>query len=303
MIFIVGVGRSGTSLIQSMLNAHPDIAFIPEINYIRRFLATQTLERIAKRAGVNGLIELLLKDNRLQRLEIDLKSLLEWVDPQSRELRVDIYRAILQKHLKNEGKTIPGDKDPRSVEYLAVIAKYFPKAYIVHIIRDPRDILLSKMNAEWSRDRSVYLHVLANKVQLMMGMQEFKLFGERYIEIKYEELLADPEKTLKRLCEDLGIQYHDSMLDYTDSSRKLVADDEMAWKKETLGPLLKSNVGKWKNGLSSWNVAMVEELVDIAFDHYDYVKSKPQLRVGQRVIITLIKPLFHAVTVLRRAIK
>ena len=303
MIFIVGVGRSGTSLMQSMLNAHPDIAFIPEINYIRRFLATKTLELVVKRSGLKGVKELLLNDNRLCRLDVDLKSLIEKVYSHGRELNVDLYRAILEVYLKNEGKTISGDKDPRSIEYLSVIANIFPNAYIVHIIRDPRDVLLSKLNAEWSKDKSPYFHVLANKIQLMMGLRGMKLFGERYIEIKYEELLAEPEKALKSLCEDLGVQYNDAMLDYTDSSRKLVADDEMVWKRETLGPLLKSNVGKWRDNLNRWNIAMVEELVDIAFDHYDYVKSKPLLSVGQRVIINLLKPLFYVVTVLWRVIK
>jgi hypothetical protein len=59
-VFIVGVGRSGTSLLHSMLNAHTRVCFPPEINFIRRFLATPQLEETLRQQGVDAVVHLLV---------------------------------------------------------------------------------------------------------------------------------------------------------------------------------------------------------------------------------------------------
>ena len=72
MIFIVGVGRSGTSLLHSILNAHSEVTFIPEINFIRRFLSSSILTDLYKSKGDNGLINMLETDSTIKRLNIEI---------------------------------------------------------------------------------------------------------------------------------------------------------------------------------------------------------------------------------------
>ena len=67
------------------------------------------------------------------------------------------------------GKPRVGDKDPRCIEFLPLLARHWPAAHVVHVIRDPRAVLASKKKAAWSRHRSVVTHVFANRVQLRAG--------------------------------------------------------------------------------------------------------------------------------------
>lgn len=289
MIFIVGVGRSGTSLLQSMLNTHSKIGFIPEINFIRRYLITNKLEDIYNKKGKAGLIDFLLNDKLLKRLPIDLDKVLDAIDLNSSNFPLAIYKRILDENLKKENKDIPGDKDPRSIEFLPQINNLFPDIVIINVIRDPRDILLSKMNADWSKKRPYYFHILANKIQLRMGIRNSMLFDDQYIEVKYEELISNSEEVLRSICQRLGLEYEARMLDYYDSSLKLVSEEEMPWKKETLGPLLSENMNKWKDLLGNWQVALTEGIVDIAFDHYKYTKIDPPLNPMKRILVKIVK--------------
>ena len=112
-------------------------------------------------------------------------------------------------------------------------------------------MLASKKKAAWSRHRSVLAHVFANRVQLRAGRRDGpRLFGSRYHEVVYEELLANPRAVLHDLAGRLGLDYEEGMLAFGGAAEALVSADELAWKRETLGPLLAANAGKWRRDLS-----------------------------------------------------
>lgn len=259
-MFVVGVGRSGTSLIQSMLAAHSQLAFPPETSFIRRYIAEKQLEFTWNKRGDEALRETISEDPKLQRLTIDFTSLIEeFRDYQPSHRDVMFYEAILKATTEEQQKLWAGDKDPKSIELLPLIHNYWPQTHIVHIIRDPRDVLVSKKKAKWAASRHTWQHIFANRVQLKLGRQEGrKLFGELYHEIRYSDLLQNPEETLHRLCDKLDIEYEPAMLDFSETAKQLVSKEEASWKKETMGPLLKSNPGKWKTGLKSAEIALTE---------------------------------------------
>ncbi|MBD3224963.1 MAG: hypothetical protein GF313_09545, partial [Caldithrix sp.] len=117
-LFIVGVGRSGTSLLQSMLNAHSQIIFIPEINYIRRFLRTSALEKLYAKQGRAGLLEFLSADDLISRLQLDIEDTFSGFDFEGPEPALRIYRTLLTAYAGRESSALIGDKDPRSIEHL-----------------------------------------------------------------------------------------------------------------------------------------------------------------------------------------
>jgi hypothetical protein len=272
-IFIVGVGRSGTSLLQSMLNAHPDIAFIPEINYIRRFLFTNKLKRAGQSGSASAVVELLNNDTKLRRLYEDYHFLLKDIGKDMLSLEKHIYLDILEKYRIEEKKTFIGDKDPRAVELLSKIREMFSGALIINMVRDPRDVLVSKMKADWSKDRPYIIHILINNFQMAISRQHEKTLDDRYLNLVYEHLIADPQPALVPIFQKLGIEFDDRIFEFRRSSKKLVHSSEMQWKKNTLGPLLKNNSDKWKSSLSRFQVFLVESIVYHAFTHYGYQKT------------------------------
>jgi hypothetical protein len=283
LVFVVGVGRSGTSLLQSMLNAHPAICFAPETSFLRRLVATGVLERLFRSAGPHAVASFLERDALVARLGIERSELRVLVLAQGAQFgAAGLYRDLLSAccRQRKKGAAFIGDKDPRSVELLKLMKKLLPDAFVLHITRDPRDVLASKKKAEWSRGRSVLAHLFAHRVQERMGREWGPaLFGARYLELRYEELVAQPTATLERACAVLGIEFDARMLDFAASSRELVAPDEMAWKQETLGPLV-DNRNKWHEALTSWEVALAEAVCADALRQNGYA---PSTRAGMAV--------------------
>jgi hypothetical protein len=272
-VFIVGVGRSGTSLLHSMLNAHTQVCFPPEINFIRRFLATRELEETLKRGGIGAVVDLLEGDDHVSRLGLAPEEVSRAIQEMGAEFSAaGLYQRFLRLYADKRGGAIwVGDKDPRTVEYLVTLKRHFPDAVILHIVRDPRDVLVSKKKAAWSRDHPSIYHIFANRVQLKLGREQGRdLFKERYFELSYRDLLLRPEEILHHICELMEIDYEPGMMDFIESSKELVAEEEMQWKKETLGPLLGANRGKWLRELSEWEILLTELTCREALDLIGY---------------------------------
>lgn len=273
-LFIVGVGRSGTSLLQSMLASHPLLSFSAETAFVRRFVARARLRTAISHGNLKAAEVLLKGDSYFKRTGIDPKILLQRVNERGAVTDAAVYLEMLKMQAEHNGKPIAGDKDPRCVEYLGLIRAVLPDAHVIHAIRDPRDVLLSRKRAKWSSGRSTTAHAFAARVQLELGCQQGPaLFGERYHEIIYENLVQDPEAVLGCLCDRIGVPYDSAMLDFAGAAKKLVTPEEMEWKKETMGPLLRGNNGKWKNALSKREIALVEESVSRPFDSGVYRRS------------------------------
>jgi hypothetical protein len=183
-----------------------------------------------------------------------------------------LYRELLAVYCgRRQDAAFIGDKDPRSVELLALMKRLFPEAFVIHIVRDPRDVLASKKKAQWSRGRSALAHLFAHRVQARLGREwGARLFGNRYVEVRYEDLIAEPAAVLGRICATLGIAFHARMLEFSTSSRELVAQDELEWKRETLGPLLADNRDKWSAELTPWEIALADAVCRDALREHGY---------------------------------
>lgn len=300
-IFIVGVGRSGTSLLQSMLASHSDLSFLPETAFIRNYIAVNKLKTIIHTKGVSSALDIVSNDKTLSRVEFDFSKCLS---ASLQNIDLECYKKMQINAMDSTGKSRYGDKDPRLIEFLPVVKQSFPEAFVVNIIRDPRDVLSSKKKAAWSAGRSTMFYAFANRVQLRLARKlGSKLFGKRYIEIVYEDLIKEPEAQLKTLCNKLDLIYENSLLDFGKQAKKLVSKAEESWKKETLGPLLSNNVDKWKQQLNDREVALTElSCVDaLEIGNYKNSNAIKKLSITTKVgvylshgIIVLLTPMYMA---------
>jgi hypothetical protein len=184
------------------------------------------------------------------------------------------YRLLLEDVRNNENVKIAGDKDPQLIEYMSGTAKVFSEAQFIHLVRDPRDVLLSKKKAKWSKGKPSWYHIFANYVQLKLGeWQGRQLPADKYLIITYEDLLNAPEDTVAEICGFLNVNFEQQMLSFQEKAKELVSEEETQWKKETMGPLLKNNTGKWKGKLAYWEVALTEKLCKQAFKIGNYKSS------------------------------
>jgi len=271
-LFIVGVGRSGTSLLQSMIGANSNVSMSPETGFIRRYL----ISSIFNRANIKVSSEELNNDTHLKRLNIDFKEYGEVID---------VY-PFFQELSKTSGFRYLGEKDPKLIESLSALNELFPDCRVLHIYRDPRDVYLSKKKASWSSEQSVFRKLLASSAQIKL-LNRFKNSTNKseIFEIKYEDLISNPKKVLNSVCHYLQVGFEDKMLDFQDVSKLLVAKDELSWKKETFGPLLSSNSRKWVNELSDEEVYLVQLCNREIFKLGKYEFSNVKLPFFKRIIL------------------
>lgn len=279
LFYIVGVGRSGTTLVMSMLNAHPDIGTPPETHFVSSHIMT------AGRLPSGSWRIRLAGDHRIQRLGLDVEAVLASVfGPDTDVVPVDVYWALLDAWREKAGVSIVGDKSPKYVEILPVLNRIAPQARVIHVIRDPRGVFLSRRNAAWSADRAAWKHLVAYSAQYSEGRENGpKYFGERYREIVYERLLADPQEELEGLCSFLGVRYDPAMLDFSESAAEIIAEDERAWKGAAAGPLLRGNADRWRKELTPAEISKIESGCPQPFEDGLYTATTSSRGLGNRL--------------------
>ena len=277
MIFIVGVGRSGTSLLQSMLHSHPSIRFLPETQFLRNYVLTK------KKFKNTELLDSIKYDPKFNRYKLNKGKLKNTSNP------LHLYKSIIDQY-SDHSITYVGEKDPRMIDYLPRLKNYFPKAKVLHIIRDPRDVVLSRTKAEWSKKWPFFLHAYLYNAQLERGRNLGKIcFAENYNEIYYEQLIDQPKETLIKICKFLDIPFNPEMLNFGKHAKGLVDEKEIAWKKETLGPLLNKNKEKWKKELTDYQIRLIQMSCKKNFTKHPYQLEKLNLKTINRFNIFLHK--------------
>jgi hypothetical protein len=213
-VVVLGVSRSGTTLLKQMLDRHPDLA-IPTESY---FLP-QLWDRHGQRPDREAFLADLPRLARLRDWDVSVSEIGERLprDPSFAEAVQSIYQAYADAR----GKPRFGDKTPSYMQQLELLERAFPDARYAHLIRDGRDAALSflalsrKPTFNLARPRGVggFADQWRREVE---GARRFsrKRLGDRYCEVRYEDLVADPEASLGRLCGVLELEFDPAMLDY-----------------------------------------------------------------------------------------
>ncbi len=231
-----------------MLSAHSNIHFQVETHFFKRFILPFLVHKKLP------LKDELLEDKFLKRLDSSIRSKI--IDKRYSGL-YDLKSAFLE--IIRAECSIWGDKDTEYVRYIEHLWHIFPEATLIHVIRDPRDVVNSRVKTEWGKNRGIAFHSAEYSYYIREVLRKgSKLFAGKYFEVRYEDLIIDPRNTLKTLCQHLGIPYESSMLRYQQESKRLVTSDERDWKQNLNKAIIRDNLRKWKSDLDSREVAMVE---------------------------------------------
>jgi hypothetical protein len=260
-LFIVGAARSGTTLVQRLLDAHPMLAVVNETYWVLRALwepTGLTREGLVTRA----LIEQLMASPKFDRMGLSVDDLTRLM-PSDVAITYDRYvSSLFDLYAARRGKPLAGDKSPGYVRRMAQLHELLPSARFVHIIRDPRDVCLSML--EWSSGENaagqfgtwaedpVTSTALYWRLSVGLGRQfGAQLGGEIYHEVRYENLVASPESTVTRLCTFLGIPYDPCMTRYHEGKTRTKPG--------------KSSKGQWlpvTPGLRNWTNQLPAEAIE-----------------------------------------
>ena len=204
--FFVGCGRSGTTLVRALVGAHPAIAIPPESHFVVA-QAPRRGEPFDRGALVDGLAA----SDRFALWELDR------ADVAAAVARVagypDAVRAVFAPWAERAGKPRYGDKTPGYVVHLPVIARLFPEAVFVHVIRDGRDVAASFL--AWAGPPAPRRPPATGRCGSAGADGPGRALGPgRYHELRYEDLVADPEPALRAVCDAVGLAFDAAMLDH-----------------------------------------------------------------------------------------
>lgn len=142
-IFIVGAPRSGTTLMRNMLNRHPAIAISRETEFYhyiyRRRRIFGSLSDLGNR---KRLVKEYLSTQRIQRMNLDLQALEQKLLEEGVTYEA-LFASLLSFYARAHGKRRCGEKTPQHALFTEVLCRWYPDARIIHILRDPRDVVAS----------------------------------------------------------------------------------------------------------------------------------------------------------------
>jgi hypothetical protein len=263
-IFIVGPGRSGTTLLSRILDAHSSIAILPETAMFATLAQYGCSDVFENRwqyiAFMNDLW------NQL-RHEKDVASQVVAEEAQNRPSFTGPARTVLESlgraYAKSRGATIWGEKTPWHLFWLPQIQKLFPNARIIITIRDPRDILLS-YDDRWGGGRRDTEYLMQSCAQIHHYFHHFLLPDvfplEQVRRVRYESLVSHPQQVMTEVCNFLNVPFESGMLEFYRSHQSIEQDTSEGKHHKLLSrPVTAERVGRHKGAFTAAQMQLIEE--------------------------------------------
>jgi sulfotransferase family protein len=276
-VFIVGCPRSGTTLLQRIVNAHPQIAITPETHWIPRLFERR--KGLTPEGMVTPkLIRLLLELPGFTCLGIGEEQLLAMISGDRPVSYSSLVTAIFDSYGKAQAKALVGDKTPGYVRRMNTLHTLWPEARFVHLIRDGRDVYLSMRHRPlhnpkrevfdtWLED-PVHTAALWWELNVGAGHKAGNLLAPGlYYEMRYESLIAHPREEIETLSAFLGVPYDDAML----------RCNERQPTKKTRRPIT-AGLRDWRTEMPAEDVERFEAAAGPHLEEFGYLRAVPHPR-------------------------
>ena len=213
-MFVVGCGRSGTTMLRLMLDAHPDLAIPGESHFLITLWKERKRFTDDGRLDAEALVREAMRSHQFRYWGVAEDAVLRRVralrDPGFADAVTALYMAYADLH----GKRRWGDKTPQYVRSIPELSRIFDGSRFVHVIRDARDVASSYLAVDWGPP-NVWRAAEIWRRDVSAGMRAGRDLGpQRYTEVRYEQLVRAAPEVLQGLCAFLGLAFDPVMLDY-----------------------------------------------------------------------------------------
>jgi len=283
-IFVVGYQRSGTTLLQTLLASHPNIAAPPEMYFIHRI--------VRQKARYGDLSD----DRNLRRVIDDLLSpTLPTLagcgfDPDALFARARrgpatyaaVFDVIMSDFAARHGKARWSEKTPG--QPARSILQLFPDAKLVHIVRDPRAVIASSLATPWNpfgaRQRAEFWRRFTRD-NIATG---FAAGPERFFQIRYEDLTRDPEHVMRLVFTFLGEDFDPSMIAVENRAATAVPDVTSPWQLRALEPIAPPDFNAWRSKLGRRDRAHIAAVLNSDLKPLGYQPDRGRVALAGRVL-------------------
>lgn len=323
--FIVCAGRSGSTLLQLMLDANPNIIAPIESRFIIFLYKKYAHKKNWTKSQLLQFYKDLFLDEKIQYLwSLDLKKIKKEILNQPSDTSFSQLCRIVYAHyisfFEKEKKQIIVDKNPVNSLFIPELLKLFPEAKFIHLIRDPRASCRSHYKAEMQPNHyaTAYLWKDYNDA---IEKTKFSLPKNRFLTLYYEDFVENPQDILEKISSFLGVSYTAKMLNFNKHIKKDIvkglldentAESKMKlqlfnkYHKNTKKPINKKSLNLWKEDLPEEDLKKIEKICLPLMKKYNYQtisaanKSIPFSQKGIRFLKNkLIKIYFNSPVYLR----
>ncbi|HUN38721.1 MAG TPA: sulfotransferase [Acetobacteraceae bacterium] len=210
--FVVGAGRSGTTLLRLILTGHSRLYLPPETWFLRDLVRQFPLTGALTQPQREQAAVVMVRHERWPDLGLDEDDARRAVEalPDGAGLH-DVIERVHARLLAASGKQRIGDKTPHYFEIVPELATLFPNAVFIYLVRDGRDVAMSWIDAGWQR----YYEPGFEWPRAMACLHRDRLaYPERVLAVRYEDLVRRAEDTVRRICIFLGEEFEPAMLDW-----------------------------------------------------------------------------------------
>jgi hypothetical protein len=282
-VFITGCPRSGTTMLASMLGSCHNSVATPESDFFIKFYFKYL-------AGNNSTIETsffvkyLSNNYRFKQwgLNVDTFSF------NTKFITASNFNIFIEEIVKLFAKSTGIlelaqfnriDHTPSNLKYFSILNNMFPESKFVFIVRDPRAVYSSVKNLDWGANSALRLsHIWTEYVANYYALS--KLYPERIILVKYEDILQNPSVYLNDLCKKVDLEYDEYLLEGKGFSlpRYTVKQHGLVGK-----PLNSSKIDSWKTFLNKSDVLIIESICDVLMESFGYSRvNSNRLKIGTK---------------------
>jgi hypothetical protein len=288
-IVVLGVSRSGTTLLKEILDRHSQVAIPTESYFI-----PQLWDRYGPRPDREAILGDLDRLARVREWGVSADDVRGRVsaEPAFAEVVDAVYRA----YADGRGKPRYGDKTPSYMQNLDLLDRVWPDARFVHIVRDGRDAALSfvamrrRPRFNWARPRGLGDFACQWDHEVRAARQ----FGSnaadgRYLELRYEDLVAEPEPRMRAVCDFLGLAFEPAMLEYHREIDATTLEDH-----PRLAEPPTTGVRDWREQMAPGDVERFEAIAGRLLGELGYARAFARLSDAARARAAFERAAFRA---------
>jgi hypothetical protein len=263
--FVVGAGRSGTTLLQTLIDAHPQLAVPPESHLYDRIAPVfETYGDLAVEAHRLHFIQDLLADAYIQQWRLEVTP--AEVDARiTRHDRVGVVDALFSLYAEQHGATRWGDKTPDHIRWLDAIRADFPDAKLIHLVRDGRDRAEARRRMIWGPSSAFGI-----AQEWSYELKLWETFCERHgtrstLVVRYEDLVTAPRETMQRIFEFLEEPYIDTVTSYASTPlTRTLSTTQRGWHSSLGRGISTRKIGIYRRALTRRQIEIFEAVAQDA---------------------------------------
>ena len=282
-IFVVGCPRSGTTMLVLMIHAHPRLAMPPETRFLiqtwRKRAAFGDLSNPAQRAALAR--SCARPASRIRDLGLDRKATKRKILAAPPTIGSAIG-VVFKEYAALHDKARWGDKRPAYYQEVDVLLRLFPDAQIVHIVRDGRSTVASLKRMPWWPVDSIGSMAAWAQAEYCARRDQRRLPADTFHLIRYESLVADPRTVLGALCEFLGEDFDEAMLEPHRVSD--VVPERKHWHENLRSEVSTGRVESWRDGLEPWELGLMETVLRRPLARHGYALSGAGTKPSPRLV-------------------